>query len=71
MLTYLIIGILVQVTWTVMYLFVMKLTTIKDLMENMSVGDWFITIGQMVANIILWPSSLWINIGSIIEFYRK
>lgn len=71
MLTYLIIGILLQVTWSVMYLFVMKLTTIKDLMENMSVGDWFITIGQMVANIILWPSSLLINIGSIIEFYRK
>ena len=70
MLTYLIIGILVQVIWSTLSVFVLKLETIEGL-KRMSLGDWFVLIGSMAVNVFVWPGALLIDIGIIVNHFNE
>lgn len=65
MITWLIIGVCVQVTWMVYQRILIRVSTFKDLFDlafRTGIFGMLYTIGCILLNIILWPLALIINV---------
>lgn len=66
MLTWLTIGIAAQVAWMIMSFGVLKLVTVKDVLE-MGVIGWLAMILFIAINILGWPVAVIINLVFLYE----